>query len=74
MANFESSMTWSLIHYIPLCSMPMDDTAILATSGEIILKRYDTLVTFCEDYDMMINEDKTKFMVINGSASFTEED
>ena len=48
--------------------MLMDDTAILATSREILLKRYDALVTFCEDYDMMINEDKTKFMVINGTT------
>ena len=31
-----------------------------------LLKRYDALVRFCEEYDMVINEDKTKFMVING--------
>ena len=48
--------------------MLMDDTAILATSRENLLKRYDALVNFCIEYDMVINEDKTKFMVINGSA------
>ena len=46
--------------------MLMDDTALLATSRENLLKRYDALVRFCEEYDMVINEDKTKFMVING--------
>ena len=48
--------------------MLMDDTAMLATSRENLLKRYDALVSFCEEYDMVINEDKTKFMVINGTS------
>ena len=48
--------------------MLMDDTAILATSRQNLLKRFDGLVKFCEEYDMMINEDKTKLMVINGTA------
>ena len=43
----------------------MDDTAILATSKQNLLKRFDGLVKFCEEYDMMINEDKTKLMDIN---------
>ena len=46
--------------------MLMDDTAIVATSREILLKRFDALVEFCEKYEMVINEDKTQFMVING--------
>ena len=56
--------------------MLMDDTALLATTRENLLKRYDALVQFCEAYDMVINEDKTKLMVINGTAedrrSFTK--
>ena len=48
--------------------MLMDDTALLATSRESMLKRYDALVRFCEEYDMVINEDKTKFMVVNGTV------
>ena len=56
--------------------MLMDDTALLATSRENLLKRYDALVQFCEEYDMVINADKTKLMVINGSKedrrSFTK--
>ena len=44
-----------------LCSlhslMMMDDTALLATSRETLLKRFDALVEFCEEYDMQINED-----------------
>jgi ribosomal protein L31 len=47
--------------------MLMDDTALLATSRETLLKRYDALARFCEEYDMVINVDKTKFMVINGN-------
>ena len=47
--------------------MLMDDTALLATSRDTLLKRYDALVRFCEEYDMVINEDKTKLMVINGN-------
>ena len=37
--------------------MLMDDTALLATTRERLLKRYDALVRFCEEYDMVINED-----------------
>jgi hypothetical protein len=49
--------------------MLMDDTALLATSRDTLLKRYDALVRFCEEYDMVINEDKTKLMVINGDRA-----
>jgi len=45
----------------------MDDTAILATTREGLLKRYDALVEFCTKYEMVVNKDKTKFMVINGN-------
>ena len=46
--------------------MLMDDTAIVATSRERLLQRFDALVEFCEKYEMIINEDKTQFMVIDG--------
>ena len=45
--------------------MLMDDTAIIATSRDRLLQRFDALVEFCEKYEMVINEDKTQFMVIN---------
>ena len=47
--------------------MLMDDPAILATTREGLLKRYDALVEFCAKYEMVVNKDKTKFMVINGN-------
>ena len=47
--------------------MLMDDTALLGTSRKVMLSRYDALVDFCEKYDMTINWEKTKFMVINGT-------
>ena len=46
--------------------MLMDDTAIVATSRERLLLRFDALVEFCDKYGMVINEDKTQFMVVNG--------
>ena len=46
--------------------MLMDDTAIIATSRERLLLRFDALVEFCDKYGMVINEDKTQFMVVNG--------
>ena len=30
-----------------------------------MLKQYEALVRFCDDYDMLINEDKTIFTMIN---------
>ena len=45
----------------------MDDTVLLATSRVNITKKVDLLVRFCKKYGMVINENKTKLMVINGS-------
>ena len=48
--------------------MLMGDTTILATSRENLLKLYDALVQLYSEYGMVINEDKTKFMMINGTV------
>ena len=47
--------------------MLMDDTALVATSKDMIIKKFKILKDFCDQTGMVINESKTKFMVINGS-------
>ena len=45
----------------------MDDSVVLATSKETLIKKLEVLNTFVEDFNMKINEEKTKLMVINGT-------
>lgn len=47
--------------------MLMDDTTILGTLREIIIKKFNILAEFCKKYGMVINEIRTKLMVINGT-------
>ena len=49
--------------------MLMDDTILLATSRERAEEKARILKTFCTTSGMIINEGKTKFMVINGDAN-----
>ena len=51
------------------CLMLMDDTVILATSRAMFKKKLKILEKYCEEYGMVINADKTKFMVIHGDDS-----
>ena len=44
----------------------MDDTVILATSRARCKQKMKSLMNFCEESGMELNESKTKFMVING--------
>ena len=44
--------------------MLMDDTVILATTRERCKEKVKTLLDYCGEYGMIINEKKTKFMVI----------
>ena len=46
----------------------MDDTVLLATSRKDIIKKVQLLNQFCINYGMIINESKTKLMVINGTV------
>ena len=48
--------------------MLMDDTIILATSRNACEEKFKKLLEYCEDYGMVINDKKTKLMVINGKA------
>ena len=45
----------------------MDDTVILATSRDMCIRKFKVVVEYCKDYGMVINEDKTKFFVINNA-------
>ena len=56
----EGFLSW--LHLLML----MDDTVLLATSRENIIKKVKMLNQFCARYGMVINEGKTKLMVING--------
>lgn len=47
--------------------MLMDDTVILATSRERLSEKLKCLQGYCDEYGMVLNEDKTNFMVILGS-------
>ena len=47
--------------------MLMDDTVLLATNRESIIKKVQLLNQFCMRYGMIVNENKTKLMVINGN-------
>ena len=48
--------------------MLMDDTVFLATSRERLIEKLYILDEFCESHGMIINESKTKFMVIHGGV------
>ena len=47
--------------------MLMDDTILLATTRESALQKIRVLCEFCGNTGMIINNSKTKFMVINGN-------
>ena len=44
----------------------MDDTVLVATSREKCLKKMDVVMRYCEEYGMVINEKKTKFLWLVG--------
>ena len=50
------------------CLMLMDDTVILATSRVTFKQKLKILEEYCDEYGMVINEDKTKCMVIHGDS------
>lgn len=50
------------------CLLLMDDTVIFSTSRAGIEEKIRILQDFCTESGMIINETKTKFMVLNGDA------
>ena len=53
--------------------MLMDDTVLLGSSKEKIIEKFGVLMKFCNKYGMVVNEIKTKLMVINGCDDDREE-
>ena len=51
----------------------MDDTVLLGSTREMIIKKFEVLMMFCEQYGMMVNELKTNLLVINGNAKDRED-
>ena len=47
-------------------------TVIFATSRERMIQKLDILLEYCVSHGMVMNESKTKFMVMNGDASDRE--
>ncbi len=45
----------------------MDDTILLATTRKGMLMKVKLLQDYCEQYGMITNPDKTRFLVVNGS-------
>ena len=59
--GMDGFLTW--LHTLML----MDDTVILATTREQCVKKMECVLNFCDASGMMLNDDKTKFMVVNGT-------
>ena len=53
--------------------MLMDDTVVLATTREQCVKKLCCVLEFCKKSGMVINQSKTKFMVINSESSDRKE-
>ncbi len=47
----------------------MDDTVLLATTRNNMIKKISLLQNYCHEYGMVINQSKTKFFVIHGSGT-----
>ena len=62
----------SFLHDLHLMVL-MDDTVLVASSKELIIKKFEVLMKFCQQYGMEVNEIKTKLMVVNGNQKDREE-
>ena len=45
----------------------MDDTVLLATTRDSMIRKVEILKDYCTEYGMKVNESKTKFFVLNGT-------
>lgn len=50
----------------------MDDTVLLSTNRDSMIKKLEIPSQFCQEYGMIMNSSKTKFFVINGDEGDTE--
>ena len=53
--------------------MLMDDTVLLASTGERLIERFTVLMNFCKKYGMSINDLKKQMMVVNGTKEDRQE-
>ncbi len=60
-SDYDGFLHW--LHVLVL----MDDTVILLTNRQGMLRKLSLMITYCSDYGMIVNQTKTKYMVINGS-------
>ncbi len=44
----------------------MDDTVLFSTIRTNLIRAVEILDNFCKDYGISVNNDKTKFFVLNG--------
>ena len=51
----------------------MDDTVLLGSTRELIIKKFEVLMKFCEQYGMIVNDLKTNLLVINGNVKDRED-
>ena len=47
----------------------MDDTALGATTRDRCVNKFRMMLSFCDEYGMIVNQGKTKSMVVNGDDS-----
>ena len=45
----------------------MDDMVILVTSRDMCLRKLNAVLGYCQEYGMVLNEKKTKFLVVRGT-------
>ena len=50
----------------------MDDTVLLSTTKEGMVKKIKIMYDFCNSHGMSVNNSKTNFMVINGTSDDKE--
>ncbi len=50
----------------------MDDTVVVATTRQNLIKKLNILQKYCKEYGMKINQSKTKYFVVNGNRGETD--
>lgn len=50
----------------------MDDTVVVATTRQNLVKKLNILQKYCKEYGMKVNQSKTKYFVVNGNRGETD--
>ncbi len=59
------------LQWLPVLKL-MDDTVLMATCRESMLRKLALLQNYCEEYGMQVNQSKTRFCVVCGSREDSE--